>query len=95
MRTTRGEAAPCPLCGYLIDSITEAYGDGIPEAGDISICFGCAGVLICTGNGPGVRAATEAERAEAMANDDVRRAVGGVLSMLATGEGGRRPGPAS
>lgn len=95
MRTTRGEAMHCPLCGYKLDSITEAFGDGVPEPGDISVCFGCANVLICTGNGPEIRAPTEAERNEAMESADVRRVVGAVLSMLATGEGARRPGSAS
>ena len=31
----------CSKCGYHVDSTTEAYGDGKPNPGDISICLGC------------------------------------------------------
>lgn len=37
----------CPLCGYTLDAATNAdSGDKIaPKPGDVTVCFGCAGIL--------------------------------------------------
>lgn len=39
--STRVPEQKCSKCGYQIDSATEAYGDGKPRPGDISMCLGC------------------------------------------------------
>lgn len=50
----------CPRCRRRLDAATCATGDARPEAGDVSICIGCALYLIFVAGGAGltVRAAT-------------------------------------
>ena len=37
---------PCPYCGQLQDSLTNAIGDGGPEAGSYTLCFKCGAICV-------------------------------------------------
>lgn len=39
-------AQKCPACGYRHESTSQLNGDGTPQPGDWTICFGCATPLI-------------------------------------------------
>ena len=72
----------CPYCGRHTDCDTEAYGDGVPEVGDVSVCFYCAGVGIYTADG--VRLPTDSERVVLLTDAGVVGVVSAVLVHLAT-----------
>jgi len=62
--------AACPHCGYKSDRASEIRGSGhvrsaVPEPGDFTLCFGCAGVLKF---GPDLTLV-------AMSDDEVRKAL--------------------
>jgi hypothetical protein len=41
--------AQCPLCGQMHDKAAEMFGESIgPKAGDCTVCWGCAAVLVFT-----------------------------------------------
>ena len=42
MTTTRTILNLCPLCGKTLNSAT---GDEVPKEDDMSVCFGCGGLL--------------------------------------------------
>lgn len=44
METTIIEEQACPYCGHMLD--THNAVKGIPEPGDISICFYCGEIMI-------------------------------------------------
>jgi hypothetical protein len=52
--------ARCPRCRHVLNAATSATDDARPEAGDVSICIGCALYLIFVDGGAGltVRAGT-------------------------------------
>jgi hypothetical protein len=31
----------CSKCSYVMDAATEAFGDGLPEEGDVALCMSC------------------------------------------------------
>jgi hypothetical protein len=45
MITTMTAVNHCPSCSEKLDAATGHDGQGIPEAGDISVCFYCGTVL--------------------------------------------------
>jgi hypothetical protein len=48
MRTTLLSDDVCPFCGHPLDAATAvpANGEAVPEAGDVSACLNCAGLMI-------------------------------------------------
>jgi hypothetical protein len=44
--TARVPSRRCVQCGYKLDSVTAAYGDYKPKAGDASICAACGALAI-------------------------------------------------
>ena len=49
MKTSRlPSSGACPYCGHTLDAVTPTPDnpEATPSAGDITICFGCAEVLI-------------------------------------------------
>jgi hypothetical protein len=67
MSTFRLEPMRCAWCGKLLDRATE--GPGLPELGapradDVTVCAGCGGVLVFSGDPLGLRRPTDAELAE-------------------------------
>ena len=82
--TTRGDPVKCWACGKSTDSTTAVIGeDSRPDAGDVSICFGCGELAIFTGHDLETRRPTDDERAEALDEPDVIRARGAVLAFIA------------
>jgi hypothetical protein len=46
MKTFHMQLQLCPECGYELDASTKVQGEkGAPEAGDVTVCFGCAALL--------------------------------------------------
>jgi hypothetical protein len=73
----------CPSCGRPNSAATHYRpSDGIepPAEGDVSICWGCAKLAVFTGDGLNVRACTEEERAEFLADPACVEAIGAVLA---------------
>ena len=73
----------CPSCGRPNPAATHAIPGDIeppPAEGDVSICWGCAKLAVFTGDGLNVRACTEAERAEFLADPACVEAIGAVLA---------------
>jgi len=45
MKDARTQPTPCPFCGYAIDAhAAVGHEQHMPEPGNISVCFRCAGV---------------------------------------------------
>jgi len=42
----RTEPTRCPYCGHTLDCASSEQGGDKPEPGDVSICLGCAGLLV-------------------------------------------------
>lgn len=38
----------CHGCGYKPDRATDAFGDAVPKAGDVSICLSCGELAVFT-----------------------------------------------
>lgn len=72
----------CPSCGRPNPAATNVIPDDVepPAEGDVSICWGCAKLAVFTGEGVNVRACTEEERAEFLADPGVMAAIGAVLA---------------
>lgn len=86
MSTTKySKKSTCPCCGYEFNAATDVRQEGnVPEAGDFTICFGCASILVFTDDDGNVRPAehndlkdTDRESLEilAMAKDGVERII--------------------
>jgi len=76
-KTSVTRDALCPQCGYAFKHATSANVDdlqAVPKEGAISLCGDCGAINIFTAD-RSVRAATEAEIAEIMADENVRRVV--------------------
>jgi len=63
----------CLNCGYRMDCTTDAYGDGTPKDGDISMCLHC-GHLMLFNKDMTVRELTPDERAKITCDPQVVRA---------------------
>ncbi len=53
MKTTRLPESLCPYCGQRFDAATAAdpnKSDAVPEPGDITVCIGCASILVFNKN---------------------------------------------
>jgi hypothetical protein len=62
----------CPHCGKDLDAATHAVGlDHAPEQGDVSLCFGCAAVLVYADRFT-LRLPTKEEEEEIMRDETVR-----------------------
>jgi hypothetical protein len=73
--TLRADAGRCPHCFKLLDGHQALEGhDQRPGPGDVTVCFGCAAVLVFDDQLE-VRAATDQERTEAMSQPEVARFV--------------------
>lgn len=86
MSTTKySKKSTCPCCGYEFDAATDVRQEGsVPEAGDFTICFNCASILVFTDGDGNVRPVehndfkdTDWESLEflAMARDGVKRII--------------------
>jgi hypothetical protein len=76
----RREPSACYACGRLTDCDTQTNGDGVPEPGDVSVCFYCAAVGVYLSDGRIVQP-TPAQLAAFMADGDVIQAIGTVLAF--------------
>lgn len=75
LRRHNGKRAVCPDCREVNDDFTPLEADlDYPKAGNISICGGCDGVAMFTGDGLEVRALTDTERVEVLAAPEVQQA---------------------
>ena len=45
---TRVPEVPCPLCGHLLDSVSDFETAARPTEGDLTVCIECAGLLTFT-----------------------------------------------
>lgn len=81
---TRGAQVSCWACAKVTDAATAVIGeDTVPQAGDLSICFGCGEFAIFTGDDLATRQPSDAERTELLADPDAVRARGAVLAHIA------------
>jgi hypothetical protein len=69
------EPSPCPFCGKVNDRASNVGGEGMPEAGDYGVCFGCASVVVYSDDLK-LRGPTEQELAEAQADAELMHACG-------------------
>lgn len=69
----------CPWCGAKNDAATGLTGAPVPAAGDVGICFSCAGLLVYTGNGLNVRRPSRREEHAAASSVVVAEAIRKVL----------------
>lgn len=60
--TRRMAERRCPSCDHAIDAVTGRGGP--PRAGDLTLCWFCADLLVFTSADGDVRAATDAEYSE-------------------------------
>lgn len=77
--TGRREIA-CPYCGRINDQHAHTVGVGTPGDGDVGLCWGCGEPAIFVDGPYGLtqRRATDDERAEILADPEVRRAVAAI-----------------
>lgn len=75
-------ALACPTCGAFNDAATGFRTDGLPAAGDVSVCAYCTAVSVFTGSGLAVRVPTQAELEEILAEPDTADAVLAVRSTI-------------
>lgn len=61
-KTTRYEPVPCPVCSTRIDAVSPLKGMATPKPGDLTLCFGCAAMLVFD-QPPALHAMTDAELA--------------------------------
>jgi hypothetical protein len=86
MTTTRTRMNLCPVCGYTIDSLSRLDDDDIrPKAGDWTVCFMCAAVLVINADLT-VRASTPEEFVEALADKELLRTRDAIQSYNAQKE---------
>jgi hypothetical protein len=50
MKVARFEPWNCGKCGHMMDAATEAFGDTLPDEGDIALCIHCAEPHILEGH---------------------------------------------
>jgi hypothetical protein len=80
--TYRSEPVACPSCGTECDGHTQSRGEPhAPEPGDVTLCFYCAQLAFFTPTG--LRAATDAERAELLKDRALAETVGALLVAIA------------
>jgi hypothetical protein len=80
----------CPACGYRCDSGSQIGGvaPGRPSDGDASICLRCGTVSVFAADqSDGLRAPTDGELVELMADERVIAAITGIRLMNRTGGG--------
>lgn len=53
----------CPVCKHLCDRASSAYGQAVPDPGDITVCFYCTSVNVF-GDDMALRVITEEELAQ-------------------------------
>lgn len=63
----------CLKCNYRMDCTTEAFGEGMPKAGDLSMCMMC-GYLMVFNEDLTVRELTPEERVRVKSDPNVIRA---------------------
>jgi hypothetical protein len=78
----RRDQRSCPFCKKSTDCDSQVNGDGVPEVGDVSVCFYCGQVALFTEGG--LRKPSDEERSEILADPDVTAAVGAVLAYRGT-----------
>jgi len=63
MKVARFKPWRCAKCDYQMDSASSAFGDALPEIGDVSVCMNCAElyVLDLGKDGPAWRPITDNE----------------------------------
>lgn len=82
----------CPHCGQVFTLTERTAADdqpAMPEAGDVTVCWGCAGVGMFTADG-GVRLPEPAELAELRADPAVHAELTRVAAVIRLHGGGRR-----
>jgi hypothetical protein len=81
-RTTIIEQDCCPFCGSALDAATAVpdNADAAPEAGDVTVCISCAGVLIFD-EALSVRRPTTVELMEAMSMPPLRQLLDTIRAM--------------
>lgn len=68
---------PCPHCARVNNAQTGVSTDGAPADGDVSLCWGCQrpSLFVVGPLGTSLRALTEQEEAEVLAEPTIRRAL--------------------
>lgn len=74
----------CPDCGVINEAARQVGGEESPDAGDISVCFSCAGVNIFTGDGINVRPPTPEEWQELMYDELIMKTQERILALKET-----------
>ena len=46
MKTSDIPASPCLSCGKRNDATTSCFGDNVPSAGDVTVCFYCGHIMV-------------------------------------------------
>ena len=66
----------CPWCAAVHDCASNVMGEGAPEDGNINICINCESISVYDSEAPGgLRLPTKEEFDEAMAAEDVQKAL--------------------
>jgi hypothetical protein len=86
--TTRLPPQMCLSCGRLVDAASDVEGKSVPKPGDVTICIGCAHVMVFTEDLK-LREPTAQEAEEIAEDDKVARARWAIMTMRAK-ERGRR-----
>ncbi len=76
--TTEMDEAACPACRRRTDAATSVCGDHRPAPGDVTVCIGCATLLVF-GQDLRPRWPTEEERDKMQGDPRIRRVVEAVI----------------